>query len=148
MILFAYLQNWPFSTAPRSSKSLCYNYVYVFQYLKIWFLFCFHGSLDFSLPAKFPVVEFLQDLGLLFSISIMCFLYLLLKIWIMTHSPSGLIVINLLGWFCELSHLVGNSNENTPNEESLEQEIADYLFFRIHDMLANAFLGIKSQILE
>ena len=61
----------------------------------------------------------------------------------MTHSPSGclsLIVITLSGEFCELSHLVENSNENISNEESLGQEIADYLFFRRHDKLMNAHI--------
>lgn len=54
-----------------------------------------------------------------------------------------LIMINLSGEFCELSHLVENSNENISNEEFLEQEITDYLFFRRHDKLVNAFLCIK-----
>ena len=73
----------------------------------------------------------------------MCILHLLLKIWITTRSPSGclsLIVIKLSGEFCELSHLVENSNENISNEESLEQEITDYLFFRTHDKLVNAHI--------
>lgn len=57
----------------------------------------------------------------------------------------GLIVINLSGEFCELSHLVENSDENISNEEFLEQEITDYLFFRRLDKVVNAFLYIKSK---
>lgn len=57
----------------------------------------------------------------------------------------GLIVINLSGEFCELSHLVEHSDENTSNEEFLEQEITDYLFFRSLDKVVNTFLYIKSQ---
>lgn len=124
-----------------SSKYLCYNYH--FLYLQIWLLFYFHGSLEFSFPADIPVVKFLRDFCLLFSISTMCILHLLLKIWKMTCFPSGcssLIVIKLSGEFFELSHLVENSNENMSNEESLEQEITDYLFFRRHDKLVNAHI--------
>ena len=141
MILLAVLHSWPFFTVSWSSKYLCYNYN--FLQLQIWLLFCFHGSLKFSIPADIPVMKFLRDLYLLFSISAMCILQLLLKIWIMTQSPSGclsLIVITLSGEFCELSHLVENSNENISNEESLGQEIADYLFFRRHDKLMNAHI--------
>lgn len=62
----------------------------------------------------------------------------------------GLIVINLSGEFSELSHLVKYSDENISNEEFLEQEITDYLFFRRHDKLVNAFFffQIKSQLLN
>ena len=141
MILLAVLHSWPSSTVSWSSKCLFYNYH--FLHLQIWLLFYFHGSLEFSFPADIPVVKFLRDFCLLFSISTMCILHLLLKIWKMTCFPSGcssLIVIKLSGEFFELSHLVENSNENMSNEESLEQEITDYLFFRRHDKLVNAHI--------
>ena len=127
MILLAVLHSWPSSTVSWSSKCLCYNYH--FLHLQIWLLFYFHGSLEFSFPADIPVAKFLRDFCLLFSISTMCILHLLLKIWKMTCFPSG----------CS-SLIVENSNENMSNEESLEQEITDYLFFRRHDKLVNAHI--------
>lgn len=60
----------------------------------------------------------------------------------------SLIVTILSGEFSELLHLVENSDENISNEEFLEQEITDYLFFRRHDKVVNVFLYMKSQILK